>query len=960
MDELAAALGAFSADEIGRVDLAGELKTWGVHANTIRAIDSRLGRLAEVVRTTAARLPRFVAAAGRVEGAKLAGFLQKLNPRPGPAMRICTAALNLLRATPPFSAALAHALLPVVQSSLARSKRVAGAYDFDDMLVLLDQGLRGPGGSNLAESMRRRWRYALVDEFQDTDWTQWSIFRTAFFERTAAQTRSFVFLVGDPKQSIYRFRGADVDTYFRATEEVTASGGSLVTLDQNYRATPSLVLATNSIFDQKEADPFFTGAIAYAPVGCARSDRELVDGSGRQVSAVHLVRFPRELILPLLGRIIAREIRSMTDPFRPWRLDGRPLRYSDAFVLTRTAWEGRLIGAALRAEGVPHAFYKEDGLFQSDEANDIRALLSAIADPTDHASRLAAWLTPFFGLPLEAAESARDLPSSHPLVARLEAWRALAEGREFDRLFESILIDSRLVRREIFFADSERALTNTQHIFEVLLERVHAGHKTLRDLVIELSGLKSRTRLPLDIEGNVQRLENERPAVQIMTIHKAKGLEAPVVFVAGGASAPREDDVHIYHEEGRRAAWVGRPSLDVEPVVKSEEREEDQRLLYVALTRAMGRLVLPCIVDAAGAKRLRGPYDGINRRLFELSRQGADWLTIEDAASGQALPSGSSPGSNERSGWSPPIALLSAVPVQTVYDALRSRAAGARLTSYTRMRARDAPGRGARAELANESQGDASVDSDDDVVHLQASRQAGVFLHALLERVPLATFATDDIAAWRNRPDIAAPLAEEIAAHRIDPRQREHAERLVWNAYTTPIGLPRGERVERLATARRIEREMEFAFVVSASPIAKDAATEDAATEDAATESAASRTPRYVRGFLDLAFEHQGRTYGLDWKSDSLETYAKVSLERRVAQFYEAQLKIYVLALTRLLGAKSEAEYEERFGGFLYCFLRGVDRTGRGLWSTRPGWSEILAWEEDIRLGRLWASGSVE
>ncbi len=91
-----------------------------------------------------------------------------------------------------------------------------------------------------------------------------------------------------------------------------------------------------------------------------------------------------------------------------------------------------------------------------------------------------------------------------------------------------------------------------------------------------------------------------------------------------------------------------------------------------------------------------------------------------------------------------------------------------------------------------------------------------------------------------------------------------------------------------------------------------------------------------------------------------METYASDHLGRRVAQLYETQLKIYVLALTRLLGVKSEAEYEARFGGFMYCFLRGVDRTGRGLWSVRPHWAEILTWEEDIGLGRLWASGSVE
>src|SRR5208283_3945473 len=128
-----------------------------------------------------------------------------------------------------------------------------------------------------------------------------------------------------------------------------------------------------------------------------------------------------------------------TDPDRPWRLDGRALGPQDAFVLTRSAREGRILGEALRELGVPHGFYKEDGLFRSEEASDITTLLAAIAEPGDRARRLSAWLTPFFGLPLSAIDRTRDLLPSHPLVARLLAWKALADERDFGRLFESIL-----------------------------------------------------------------------------------------------------------------------------------------------------------------------------------------------------------------------------------------------------------------------------------------------------------------------------------------------------------------------------------------------------------------------------------------------------------------------------------------------------------------------------------------
>jgi exodeoxyribonuclease V beta subunit len=134
-------------------------------------------------------------------------------------------------ATPSFPAALAQMLLPTVTRSLNQTKRAAGRYDFDDMLLLVDEALRGPRGAALAESMRRRWRYAFIDEFQDTDETQWSIFRRAFFDGGDPARRSFLFLVGDPKQSIYRFRGADVATYLSARSAVIDAGGQRLSLD---------------------------------------------------------------------------------------------------------------------------------------------------------------------------------------------------------------------------------------------------------------------------------------------------------------------------------------------------------------------------------------------------------------------------------------------------------------------------------------------------------------------------------------------------------------------------------------------------------------------------------------------------------------------------------------------------------------------------------------------------------
>lgn len=938
------ALAAFPVEAARRGGAAAELKSLGVHKATAEKLARKIAEMAERVEEARSNggAPRF---AREATGLELGWLLEKLWPianRSGAAGQACAAAFDLARRTPPFNAAVVQALLPSVQDELARTKRAAGRYDFDDMLTLVDEALRGPRGGALAEAMRARWKYALVDEFQDTDETQWSIFRRAFF---APGSASRLFLVGDPKQSIYRFRGADIETYLRARAEVLDTGGVRVSLTQNYRATAPLVAAINAIFAPDVAEPFFSGDVSYEPIECGRPDRRLVDGAGRAVDPVQAIRFDGELDLTALGAVVAREVRCITHPERPWRLDGRALRASDVFVLTRTGWEGRAVGAALAAAGVPYAYYKEEGLFQSAEAKDLRALLSAICDPDDRSLRLAAWLTPFFGLPLETIEQARDLPASHPLMERLYGWKALADARDFDRLFESILSASGVVRREIFFGRGERSLTNTTHVLEMLLDRARGPHLTLRELVRELSGLIARTRLPLDVEGNVQRVESDRPAVQIMTIHKAKGLEAAVVFVACSWGSRRPEEVRIFHEGARRFAWVGSVSGDLKPHVEREEREEDQRLMYVALTRAAGRLYLPYAEASARAKPVRGPYAPVHRRLAALLSSATPGFGVDDVGERvrDAPPPEAAPVA-----WEPVDALLGVDDVRASYDALRAGHAGPIVTSYTRLKGtRSAsderwaePTEGRRAAKAAEFAEGARGAT------LKAARASGVFLHELLESVPLASFAGAGLDAWRRRADVAPLFDEAMGAHRIDAAQREDAERLVWTAYTTPVTLPDGHRIEGFALPGGVVREMDFAY-----PLPD---LDHPSLVEGWRQAPARVGPGYVRGSLDLAFEHLGRTYFVDWKSDLLAEYEPEALGRHVMAHYDDQVRLYALAVIRLVGIRSADDYDERFGGLAYCFLRGFGPSGRGLWAARPVWSDILAWDERFRRRRQW------
>lgn len=925
LETLGPALLALPVDDIRNLDWAAELRKRRTHSSTARSLQERLQALATIAEDAqrTGDIAGFVLEADRVKVRNLIEPLGSISAAPGTLSEVCAAVLALSRSTPTFCGALVQVLLPAVERAARRSKRDGGRYDFDDMLSLVDEALQGAAGQALAREMRRRWRYVLIDEFQDTDETQWSIFRRAFVERGASDPPGAVFLVGDPKQSIYRFRGADVQTYLRARDEILASGGKCVTLRENYRATAALVEATNELFDPTVPSPVLSSEMAYRPITCGRPERALLDGDGKRLSPVHVLRFQGEVTYEALGAAIARETLTATDVSRPWKFDGRPLTFRDVFVLTRSAREGRAIGNALRDADVPYAFFKEEGLFQSDQAKDLRVLLAAIADPEDRACRVGAWLTPFFGLELAALERARDLPIGHPFVERLRSWKALGDERCFEKLFESIVYDSGVLRREIFFADGERALTNTMHILEILLERTREGHTTLRDLNSELGALIAQTRLPAKLEGNVQRLDGERSAVQIMTIHKSKGLEAPLVFVAGGFARGRTDTVRIYHERGSRVAWAGDPSPEVKPLIKREEADEDERLMYVALTRAMGRLVLPCALDeGATAKRLLGPYDRVNRRVFELVDARSANFTATDV---DVRPKTAALDSVPRSAleWRPPSALLRDSSSSGAYESLRASRSGAVLTSYTRMMA----GRLARPAGDGRERNVLDAGPGSDRV-LRAGRTSGVFLHELLELAPLTSLReATDFDAWRDRADVRDLFDETLTAHRIGSEQRGHAERLIWSAYTTPIALPSGERMASLASAELVAREMKFVY--------------SAGSSDGGTRT-------FVRGAIDLAFAHGPLTYLLDWKSDTLRSYDRETLARHVHLHYFEQMKLYTLAVMKLLGIRDEIAYGGRFGGLLHCFVRGFDPDGRGLWYVRPSWNDVLTWNAEV------------
>ena len=967
-ERIAAAAQAFARFSFPTIDLA--IKS-GVDGRKAAAVRRRLVTLHEATRRFHGdrNIARFLAALDvPVVGEDLLAFVMERFT--GRSTEVSAAVAELADAAIPLEAAVAQLFVPPVAARLAARKRAAGLYDFDDMLTLVDEALRGPRGLELTATLRQRYKLAIVDEFQDTDQVQWAIFRKIFDDGAGRP----LYLVGDPKQAIYGFRGADVATYVEARQTVAAADEAHH-LTRNFRSTRAVIDAYNAILDQTAAEPFFNQGdvkydppVTYGPEGDATPAPLTAPAPVtllRVTAEEDVARLPMRAVREGLAQAVAGEIVDLLASPEP--LSGaEPLRASDIFVLTRTWVEAKAVAGALGTRGVPAVIYNQEGLYASPEARQVRDLLRAVADPRDPAKRLRAWLTPFFGLSLGDLPAAAGADGDHPLFARLFAWHAAATREPLGRLYARILDESGVITRELFLGESARRLVNIRHLFEVLSAEDARAARPLGDVVRRLSALCEKLLVPEAEEGNVQRLESDHDAVQIMTMHKAKGLEAEVVFLYGGYSPSPNRGVRHYTDAGSRVATAGRPRTNaLGDLIKRERESEDQRLFYVALTRARRRLYLPFSGEAPEADapsdgggvredrwKLTGGYTHVNRRLRALRADESQRRHFE-TRDVPIDPRGSGEGGRPRLtlglvSWRPdlekaavatkpptkpstkPTPTASAAPAAELAQ-LRRHRVGPTLTSYSRIKQSEG-GYRPPTEIHDETN-DAPPLAEDD---LPGGARAGVFVHDLLERIPLETLrATGGFEAWAARDDVRALLEATLRRHGRDPRHLLAAARLAHAALTTPLPVVGGV-LPGLAHAEREAREMEFLFPFP--------------------EAAGGADRGYVKGFVDLLFEHEGRVYFGDWKTDRLPSWDQAVVEAHVAKNYALQEQLYALALVRMLGIASEAEHQARFGGTLYLFVRGLPGAG-AVRSRRPSFAELSAWDVEIA-GRLGAEES--
>ena len=833
-----------------------------------------------------------------------------------------------------------------IREAVAREKRRRGELGFDDMLSRLDEALESDSGDALAAAIRQRFPVAMIDEFQDTDPQQYRIFRRIWRQ----QPDTALLLIGDPKQAIYAFRGADIFTYMRARSDVAAH----YTLDTNWRSAPGMVESVNRLFGLVD-NPFMFRDIPFLPVKSAPKNASLrfeVDGENQP--AMNLWLMPGEGVSAgdyqtFMAQQCAAQIRDWLTAGQQgtallWRGDNaRPVQASDITVLVRNRQEASLIRDALNALAIPSVYLSNrDSVFETPEAQELLWVLQAVLTPERENTLRSALATAMFGLNAQDIERLnQDEHAWDALVEEFSDYRLIWQRRGVMPMIRALMSARSMAENLLATHGGERRLTDILHLSELLqeaatqLESEHALVRWLNQQVAEPDTNASSQQM---------RLESDKHLVQIVTIHKSKGLEYPLVWLPFIARFRKEKQAFYHDRESFKAVLDLNESDESLELAEAERLAEDLRLLYVALTRAIWHCSLG--IAPLTARRSDKPTDtelhhSAPGRLLQkgevLDAAGLNACLQALCDEHISLTLATAPDDARWQAAQPEMPELAARQV------LRRVVDDWRVTSYSGLQQRGhsvAQDLLPRIDIDASGTADAPTEPEMTPHHFPRGASPGTFLHSLFEDLD---FTQPISPEW---------MREKLQNNGFDEVWEPVLTRWITQVLAAPLA-DTGIALNQLS-ARQKQVEMEFYLPITQT---LDARALDAVTRryDPLSAGCPELDFRQVRGmlkgFIDLVFRHEGRYYLLDYKSNWLgesgEAYTQEAMaEAMQSHRYDLQYQLYSLALHRYLRHRiADYDYERHFGGVIYLFLRGVDGEAgqQGIFATRPDPALITA-----------------
>jgi exodeoxyribonuclease V beta subunit len=885
-------------------------------------------------------------------------------------------------AGPAGAVALAAHTIDEVCAEVARRRAAARRRSFDDLVADTRAALQGSGGASLAEALRARYRVVLVDEFQDTDRVQWDLFRTAFVDDR--QQRTVVVLVGDPKQSIYRFRSADLSAYLDAVD-----GADGYTLGTNWRSDKPLLDGLAHLFD---GFTFGSDRIGFLPVGAAPGHEHAalhgVGGAPLQVRVVGDGRVRSAAADQLVNRDVVAVVAGMLDgSVTVTRPDGTPvpLTARDIAVLTRSNDQAATLALRLGEAGIAAATSSSNSVLQSPAAMQWRILLTALERPGAAGAARAAALGWFLGYPAEQV-AALDDDSLADLHDRLRAWADALTQRGVPRLL-ALAREAGLHHRLLSRRGGERDLTDLEHIAELLQSATAGRPAGAAALLVALDVASDDEDDAIASDTLARRIDRDDDAVQVLTIHKAKGLEFPVVlcpFLWKGAQAGGVPHADVGGRRHIDAVWVGVDSSKATAIgtaAKLEKIGENRRLLYVALTRARHRLVVwwapvntpaqsplgQVLQHAAGEVTTEALTAWASRSTgtVDVTRVPADPVVVEPER--PSLPDLEVAESRfvvdpAWRRWS-----FSSVKAATERWDLAGAVAGADdATDAPIVGGADEPDPAESPETAESAELRAPARTPEPSLALAGvpgGKEFGTLVHGVLE---CCDFTAPDLDA-----ELVALCSDALRYRRLDVDPEVLAHGLA-AALRAPLGgplgptrladLPRGDRLDELGFDLPLGRfDAPRIGAVLADHLPADDLLRPWAESMAAGGAQTLPVAGMLNGSIDLVARSGGRYWVADYKTNQLGAASRYTRDEMAAAMihhqYPLQAALYLVAMHRYLRWRL-AGYDPaiHLGGAAYLFVRGMDPlqsadTARGVFWWQPPVAAVVA------LDRLLATG---
>ena len=820
---------------------------------------------------------------------------------------------------------------------VARRLEDAPMVTFDQLIGRLQMALRDPTkGLRLRGLLQKDYKACLIDESQDTDAAQWEIFDTLFGPK-AATGEHFLLMVGDPKQSIYGFRGADVRTYCKAIK----LADRILTLPDNYRSSPRMVSAFNTLFSR---DGFFaTSEITYDEAGSGEG--KIAELAGLPFEVVHSDEpsaVAREA-MRLLREMDAAHLRKDGSVGTP----GDGAEPAEVGILVRSNSAAAKIYRALVAAGQGASLESRQSVFETTTAFQVQLLLRAVLRPSHAGNRKALLLS----RPSLFGETAKlDDPTDNAMARWLSqclsiwrkqgfapAWEALTRRSPGDGLLSVVEGLGRCQFRH-------RALMDLSHVGELLISRQRTLHWTPEQLFDHLT-----SRLRAEDDGEVDNAESSeaesiRPdlansRILVRTIHKSKGLEYNAVILAKAfsysPSYPRKGMI-LRRENGTSAIFTGDSKDPMSAELSEQQREEDARLLYVALTRARHRFLWMGLSDPKPGSKGDGAPGGFSEVLVDVGLH----PSLKDETLPKELTTFTAVCAPLRAD-DPLSQPLPAIPFHPTLEAIPERlpmAYGA--TSYSGLSK-------GKHDSSSSTSGFEDPDDPDDAVSLLIpdnlkGNLLGNLLHKLLELV-------DFRRAGEDRPYLREMVDRLLGGSGLlapsDPSFAATVDRLTDSALIwlkQPLRSHAGAefRLSDLDPATQLS-EVRFSFAATIgsrtfpqleAEFAREftAASQPDLAKLGLSWNRANELDGLVTGSVDFVFAHDGRYYVVDWKSnflgESSSDYLPERISRSIAkERYHLQFSLYTVALdahlSRCLG--KDWDYERDFGGVYYLYLRG-------------------------------------